>query len=271
MAKTILVEELKKNEVFEEPIMVQSMLRFSKEAEEEYVPDDLDAVYYKQMIAALGDLYPDLTPYVKKDGTVAMEADLDAGGFNLTNVGEVYDNAAVNKKAFDLPNRKAYDTNGNNIISFQDVASGVGFHNAAGWTAFFNPEDLTGTENFKIPNKGGAGGTIAVVSDIEDVLPTLPAIDGYSYSLSVTDEVKTFVKDVDAFSTPIAIINKLQADDASNWDSDGLWTGTGGGGVITLGTDSNAGEEFAGIEVSTLDKYTYKCYSEGWRRQQRLV
>lgn len=102
------------------------------------------------------------------------------------------------------------------------------------------------------------------------LLPTFPSSTGTTYNLKVLDGVASYEEDYNAYDTSIDIIDKLQANEATNWTTDNKYVGAVSGAItIGPGNDSQPGEEFPGVQVVVLTKYWYNCFSDGWYRIPR--
>ncbi len=88
--------------------------------------------------------------------------DLYLGGNGIRNVIRITDDS--NKLI--LYDRKLYDLTETPILFFDDLDKGIGVSSGSA-VSYLRPTS-TSEEEFLLPDKGGAGGTIALISDIED-------------------------------------------------------------------------------------------------------
>jgi hypothetical protein len=101
------------------------------------------------------------------DGSVPMTGDFNAGNFNFKKVSQILDYQTTPKIAIDIHQRKLYDNAGNITVTFDTQAYGIGLLNATGYLGWISSVNLaTANELFQLPDKGGAGGTFAMLDDI---------------------------------------------------------------------------------------------------------
>lgn len=200
-------------------------------------------------------------------GSNAMNADLDLGGFDLINAFAVYTGG---DEVFSFDGRYGVDVNGNIAFDFYDLTDGFYMYNEDGFGGIHDVTALTDHRRFPWQDKDytAVADTADIAAAIEDVLPSLPSPDGFEWRLRVIDEVLSWVKEPDAYGTSIAVRDKLQADEAADWDADGIYVGATSGAIV-IGTDCQPGEEFPGESFGT--NCVFKCFPDGWRRMEVII
>lgn len=97
-----------------------------------------------------------------KAGAVPMEGNLNMDSYGIINLYSIKDPA--NKLFTTLLDRTFYDANGTAIIDINDASLGLGIYDISGFENWIKGSGSN--ETFLLPNKAGAGGTIALLSDL---------------------------------------------------------------------------------------------------------
>lgn len=133
----------------------------------------------------------DLSSYLPKSAGSgqALTDDLYFGNHYATNIVGLLDGSGI---AYILGTRELISDSTLPILSFDDIIKGVGFVTAGEITSYIKPTSTT-EEQFLLPDKGGAGGTIALTSDLTGLgtVTTVSVVTANGFSGSVANASTT--------------------------------------------------------------------------------
>ncbi len=157
----------------------------------------------------------DISGYLPKSAgpTQPLTNDLYFGNHYATNIVGLLDGSGIE---YILGTRKLISTSTLPILSFDDITKGVGFITAAGVTSYIKPTSTT-EETFLLPDKAGAGGTIAMLSDVTG---SVTNVSGTTNRITVATGTTTPVIDISASYVGQSSITTLGT------IVTGIWNGT---------------------------------------------
>lgn len=144
-------------------------------------PKAFVALFQVQLIAAAAAGAVDLTLYFKKDGSIPMEGDIDAGGNNIINVFDIKD--PINGLAIGVDARSLYDALGRKLLDFYDRDGGVQLHKDDSIYAKLDVSSLSAFHNYTFPNKSI---TFAGLDDIPTVAGVYMPLSGGTFTGAIT-------------------------------------------------------------------------------------
>jgi len=150
MSKRIIHLTALKSEDLTDLIIVLSKLRYGTDPTFDNPLDIVNKRYVDEVIEDIGG-----GAFLRVDGGNEMTAPLPMGGFSVTKIGGLLDNQATPKIFFNPANRSFFDLNGQQIISFTSLLTGLDIYNNDGWKGALRFTNLASNEVFEFPSTGG--------------------------------------------------------------------------------------------------------------------